>query len=78
MLRFWYVIIISLPYIIYYLAKGKLYREKYGTLFRGRPLSRGTSCDSCHETKWQDSDECDWRGESAGGGRICVICQSSG
>ena len=56
-------------FAIYYLlsGEGKLYREKYGTLFRGRPLSRGTSCDSCHETKWQDSDECDWRGESAGG-----------
>ena len=27
MLRFWYVIIISLPYIIYYLAKGS-YIEK--------------------------------------------------
>ena len=76
MLRFWYVIIISLPYIIYYLAKGSYIEkntERYSEADRYR-----VALHVIHETKWQDSDECDWRGESAGGGRICVICQSSG
>ena len=56
MLRFWYVIIISLPYIIYYLAKGSYIEkntERYSEADRYRVAlhvdRKSTRLNSSHE-----------------------------